>query len=95
LFLAGHADDAETEVVDIVGNLCTSADSLGRKVRAPVLVEGDLVVIPNAGAYCQTTGLWGFNGQPLFSEAMLSRSGELELLEPQYNVLLNTAGIER
>ncbi len=90
----GNAGDA-MEVVDIVGNLCTSADSLGRKVRAPVLEEGDLVVIPNAGAYCQTTGLWGFNGQPLFSEAMLNPDGALEWVEPQYSVLLNTSASVR
>jgi diaminopimelate decarboxylase len=76
------------ESVDIVGNLCTSADSLGRKVAAPILSEGDLVVIPNSGAYCQTTGLWGFNSQPLFSEAMLTRDGKLNPIEPQYRVLL-------
>lgn len=76
------------ETIDIVGNLCTSADSLGRKVPAPILHEGDLVVIPNAGAYCQTTGLWGFNGQPLFAEAMLEPGGRLRYVEPQYSVLL-------
>jgi diaminopimelate decarboxylase len=95
VFLAPRIDGAQTEVVDIVGNLCTSADSLGRKVRAPVLEEGDLVVIPNSGAYCQTTGLWGFNGQPLFSESMLSRDGALEPVEPQYSVLLNTTNSTR
>lgn len=81
-------DSDSTESVDIVGNLCTSADSLGRKVTAPVLDAGDLVVIPNSGAYCQTTGLWGFNSQPLFSEAMLTRDGKLSYIEPQYGVLL-------
>lgn len=80
-----------TESVDIVGNLCTSADLIGRKVAAPVLNEGDLVVIPNSGAYCQTTGLWGFNSQPLFSEAMLTRDGKLNYIEPQYRILLGSA----
>jgi diaminopimelate decarboxylase len=76
--------------VDFVGNLCTSADSLGRKVTAPILEEGDLIVIPNSGAYCQTTALWGFNSQSLFFEAMLTRDGRLGYLEPQYSVLLNS-----
>jgi diaminopimelate decarboxylase len=84
-------DDGKTENVEIVGNLCTSADSLGRKVTAPVLDAGDMVVIPNSGAYCQTTGLWGFNSQPLFSEAMLTRDGKLNYIEPQYSVLLGTS----
>ena len=77
------------ESVEIVGNLCTSADALGHKVSAPSLEEGDLVVIPNAGAYCQTTAMWGFNGQPLFSEAMLDKHGCLKLVEPQYKTLLD------
>lgn len=78
----------ESEIVDIVGNLCTSADCLGQKVTVPILKEGDLVVIPNSGAYCQTTGLWGFNSQSLFSEAMLSRKGRLSYIEPQYRLIL-------
>jgi diaminopimelate decarboxylase len=88
LFLTAAGDDGARQTVDLVGNLCTSADSLGRKVSAPVLEEGDLVVIPNAGAYCQTTAMWGFNGQPLFSEAMLSADGSLHPVAPQYSVLL-------
>ena len=88
----GESVAGPTESVDIVGNLCTSADSLGRKVNAPTLEEGDLVVIPNSGAYCQTTGLWGFNSQPLFHEAILSHDGKLRYVEPQYRVLLNARG---
>jgi diaminopimelate decarboxylase len=90
-FLFLCADQESRETVDLVGNLCTSADSLGRKVNAPKLAEGDLVVIPNAGAYCQTTAMWGFNGQPLFSEYMLSGTGKLRDIEPQYSVLLAQA----
>ena len=92
LFISQNGSDGgdSTESVDIVGNLCTSADSLGRNVTAPILEEGDLVVVPNSGAYCQTTGLWGFNSQPLFSEAMLAPDGQLSYIEPQYIILLNT-----
>ncbi len=78
---------APTGVVDIVGNLCTSADCLGRQVPAPDLEEGDLVVIPNSGAYCQTTGLWGFNSQRPFSEALLTADGVLQPWNPQHSLL--------
>ena len=78
---------APTGVVDIVGNLCTSADCLGRQVPAPDLEEGDLVVIPNAGTYCQTTGLWGFKSQRPFSEALLAADGVLRPWNPQHHVL--------
>lgn len=75
------------ETVNIVGNLCTSADCLGRDVAAPRLNEGDLVVIPNSGAYCMTTGLWGFNSQRLFYEGMLTHDGSLITFRPQHSFL--------
>ena len=83
----GGGSAAPTGAVDIVGNLCTSADCLGRQVQAPDLEEGDLVVIPNAGAYCHTTALWGFNSQRPFSEAILAADGSLRPWEPQHRVL--------
>ena len=74
--------------VDIVGNLCTSADLIGQDVVAPELTEGDLVVIPNSGAYTQTTGMWGFNSQRPFTEMLLQADGALTTLEPQYKLWL-------
>lgn len=70
--------------VNIVGNLCTSADLIGQDVAAPGLVEGDLAVIPNSGAYTLTTGMWGFNSQRPFYEMLLETGGILRMLEPQY-----------
>ncbi|MCI5147707.1 MAG: hypothetical protein D3923_19760, partial [Candidatus Electrothrix sp. AR3] len=58
------APGQDRETVSIVGNLCTSADCFVQDIEVPRLEEGDLVVINNAGAYCQTTALWGFNSQP-------------------------------
>ena len=74
--------------VDLVGNLCTSADVIGQDVMTPKLIEGDLVVIPNSGAYTQTTGMWGFNSQRPFSEMFLDAGGVLKMLEPQYALWL-------
>jgi len=74
--------------VDVVGNLCTSADLIGQDVAAPELIEGDLVVIPNSGAYTQTTGMWGFNSQRPFSEMILDAGGVLIPIEPQYKLWL-------
>jgi diaminopimelate decarboxylase len=76
------------ETVNIVGNLCTTSDTLGTEVTAPKLEEGDLVVIPNSGAYCQTTAMWGFNSQPLFFEGIVSQDGSLNMCQPQYNFSL-------
>jgi len=40
-----------TEVVDVVGPVCESADVLARRRRLPPLHAGDLVVLRTAGAY--------------------------------------------
>lgn len=81
-------DSNSQELVHIVGNLCTTADTLGTNVLAPQLQEGDLVIIPNSGAYCQTTAMWGFNSQPLFHEALLTQDGSFRTLQPQYHFLV-------
>lgn len=81
-----NALQEKVETIDIVGNLCTSADCLGQNIEAPRLEEGDLIVIPNSGAYCQTTAFWGFNSQPLFNEAMLMENGTLKILQAQHHL---------
>jgi diaminopimelate decarboxylase len=83
-----QAESSDSIVVDLVGNLCTSTDVIGRDVETPRLHEGDLVVIPNSGAYTQTTGMWGFNSQRPFSEMLLGERGDPVMLEPQYELWL-------
>ncbi len=92
---ATKGGDQERETVEIVGMLCTAADQLGHAVAAPRLEAGDLVVVPNAGAYCQTTALWGFNSQQLFNEAMLASDGRLRPLEPQYGSFLRACTLDK
>jgi diaminopimelate decarboxylase len=87
LFVTQVESDTRSPV-NLVGNLCTSADLIGQDVAAPKLNEGDLVVIPNSGAYTQTTGMWGFNSQRPFSEMLLEAGGVLKTLEPQYALWL-------
>ena len=77
----------QTETIAIVGNLCTTADTLGKSVTAPQLVEDDLVIIPNSGAYCQTTAMWGFNSQPLFNEGLLTEQSTLNLFQAQHHFI--------
>lgn len=48
---------------DLVDPLCTPADSLGRGGAVPGLVVGELVRIPNVGAYGLTAGLLGFGSR--------------------------------
>ncbi|OEJ36251.1 decarboxylase [Streptomyces agglomeratus] len=60
-----HVDaEGETEKASLVGPLCTPGDVLGRQIDLPVLAPGDLVRIPNAGAYGPTSSLLMFLGRP-------------------------------
>jgi bifunctional diaminopimelate decarboxylase / aspartate kinase len=44
-------DEAATELVNIVGPICESADVLGHDRLLPPTLEGDVLLIANAGAY--------------------------------------------
>ncbi|MCC6603009.1 MAG: hypothetical protein IT327_07355 [Anaerolineae bacterium] len=79
---------ADEELITLVGNLCTTADTVGTNLTAPFLCEGDIVIIPNAGAYCQTTAMWGFNSQPLFHEGWLSCDNSFTIFPSQYQYVL-------
>jgi bifunctional diaminopimelate decarboxylase / aspartate kinase len=46
-----RADDAPTELVNVVGPICESADVLGHDRLLPPTKEGDVLLIANAGAY--------------------------------------------
>lgn len=49
---------------DVVGQLCTPLDCLARNLSLPALEPGDLVAIPNVGAYGATGSLTGFLSRP-------------------------------
>jgi diaminopimelate decarboxylase/aspartate kinase len=46
-----RVDEPATELVNIVGPICESADVLGHDRLLPATREGDVLVIANAGAY--------------------------------------------
>ena len=46
-----RADQPATELVSIVGPICESADVLGHDRLLPATLEGDVLLIANAGAY--------------------------------------------
>jgi len=52
------------ELVDLVGPLCTPLDCLARDVRMPCPRVGDVLRIPNVGAYGLTASLYGFLSRP-------------------------------
>lgn len=54
----------EEITADIVGPLCTPLDSLSRGLKLPRVEAGDLLAIPNVGAYGLTASLIGFLSHP-------------------------------
>lgn len=68
--------DSAAAPANLVGPLCTPGDVLGRAVRLPELAVGDLVAIPNVGAYGPSASLLGFLGRPAPAEVVL-RGGEV------------------
>jgi diaminopimelate decarboxylase len=57
-----------TEVVDVVGPLCTPLDTVGRDIRLPEARVGDLVGIFQSGAYGRSASPVGFLSHPCPSE---------------------------
>lgn len=60
-------------LVDVVGPLCTPLDCLARGLSMALPQPGDLLAVPNAGAYGPTASLTGFLSRPAALE--VSRRG--------------------
>ncbi|MFC0527341.1 type III PLP-dependent enzyme [Phytohabitans kaempferiae] len=71
--LAGHE---VTDVANLVGPLCTPGDLLGRGVTVPPLEIGDLITVPNVGAYGVSASLVSFLGRPAPAEVTV-RGGDV------------------
>ncbi|CAL9656191.1 alanine racemase [Streptomyces sp. enrichment culture] len=58
-------EDGDSRQVTLAGPLCTPGDVLGRNVAVPAgLAPGDLLAVPNTGAYGPTASLLMFLGRP-------------------------------
>jgi diaminopimelate decarboxylase len=69
--VAVQADGEATQKASLVGPLCTPGDVLGRDIALPGLDIGDIVAIPNAGAYGPTASLLMFLGRPAPTEVVI------------------------
>jgi len=65
-----------TDVVDLVGPLCTPLDTLGRDVSLPKAEVGDLIGIFQSGAYARAASPLGFLSHPSPCEVMI-QDGQL------------------
>ncbi|MBN9741137.1 decarboxylase [Amycolatopsis sp. A1MSW2902] len=55
----------------LVGPLCTPGDSLSKDAKLPELSAGDLLTVPNVGAYGVTASLISFLGRPAPTEVVV------------------------
>lgn len=74
--VAVELDGEPAGTATLVGPLCTPGDTLGRDVPVPALSPGDVVAVPNVGAYGPTASLTGFLGRPAPREVVV-RGGEV------------------
>ncbi|MDV9194475.1 type III PLP-dependent enzyme [Streptomyces sp. Wh19] len=72
--LDGTSRTDDVREVHIVGPLCTSLDLLARSVTMAVPEPGDVVAVPNVGAYGFTASLMGFLSRPMAAAVVLDGS---------------------
>ncbi|MFD7658937.1 alanine racemase [Actinosynnema sp. NPDC059797] len=69
--LVHPAGDGPAEPTVVAGPLCTPLDTWSRTARLPRLRPGDLLAVPNVGAYGLYASLVAFLGQPCPVEAVV------------------------
>lgn len=71
VLVGNRITDEETEVVNIVGPLCTPLDILGSKMELPKIRIGDLIVVLQSGAYGLSASPTAFLGHPAPQEILI------------------------
>ena len=64
-------DQNPTEVVDVVGPLCTPLDMLARDIALPKAEVGELIGVFQSGAYARTASPLGFLSHPTPAEVLV------------------------
>jgi len=82
----------ETEVVNVVGNICETGDYLARARALPVTQEGDVLGIMDAGAYGYTMASQ-YNGRPRPAELLIKTDGTLQQIRRRETVADLLAGM--
>ncbi|MEV0606088.1 type III PLP-dependent enzyme [Polymorphospora rubra] len=66
------AKEADDVGVDLAGPLCTPLDMLGHGLALPGISPGDVLAIPNVGAYGLSASLLGFLSHPVPTEVVVA-----------------------
>lgn len=76
--LSGCSDEGRATEALVVGPLCHPLDSWTRNGALADAAVGDVVAVPNVGAYGLVTGLTHFHGHPMPVEVVLDGDTEVE-----------------
>ena len=68
-----------TEILEVVGPLCTPLDTIGRGLKLPPVQPGDLVGVFQSGAYARTSSPLGFLSHDSPAEVMIAE-GQARLI---------------
>jgi diaminopimelate decarboxylase len=89
----GLAGSDSTEVGSLVGPLCTPADTIGKSVHLPALSIGDVVTVPNVGAYGVTASPLSFLGRPAPTEIVVRGEEIVSVSRLDYQRAYQPAGV--
>ncbi|MCQ2738258.1 MAG: diaminopimelate decarboxylase [archaeon] len=82
IVVANKMDEEDVEKVDIAGNVCESGDLFARDRPVPLIEEGDILAILNAGAYGFTMAS-NYNTRPLPAEILVKNGESFVVREAQ------------
>jgi len=74
--LATHKDNGKVREYDLFGPLCTTIDTVARRIQLPVLRAGDLLAIGSSGAYGLTASPLYFISRRFPKEVLVSFDGD-------------------
>jgi diaminopimelate decarboxylase len=78
ILVANKLNAADKETYDVVGPICESGDALAKERAMPLVEEGDLLAVLNAGAYGFSMSSQ-YNSRPRAAEVMI-RQGKAVLV---------------
>lgn len=70
-------ENRPSEIVTLVGNLCTATDVVAENIIMPHLESGDFIVMTNAGSYAAVLSPIQFSSQEVPEELFLTIDGEV------------------
>jgi len=75
----GKENTAATETYDVVGSLCENNDKFAIQRALPPLLQGDIVVIHDAGAHGHAMG-FNYNGKLRSAEFLMRQDGSFKMI---------------